>query len=116
MLVFIGRPASSAAPSFATPAASASGAVGDAIVDDVSSEATLPSIAPSATSFADAALAVDQQPDGAILVDLNHASEDDLRKLPGVGPHKAKAIVELRPGRMATARSRRRSLVCFSPT
>jgi competence protein ComEA len=95
VLVFIGRSASSAGPSLASSDASTPVAT-DAVVDDASSESAAPSASTSSTSPADAALAVDQQPDGAILVDLNHASEDDLRKLPGVGPHRAKAIVDLR--------------------
>jgi competence protein ComEA len=41
-------------------------------------------------------LAVEQLPDGAVIVDLNVATESDLRKLPGVGPTRAKKIVDLR--------------------
>lgn len=34
--------------------------------------------------------------DGAVIVDLNLATEDELRKLPGIGPGRARKIVELR--------------------
>lgn len=40
--------------------------------------------------------AIEQLPDGATIVDLNLATEADLRKLPGVGPTRARKIVELR--------------------
>lgn len=34
--------------------------------------------------------------DGGVVVDLNLAAEEDLRKLPGVGPGRARRILELR--------------------
>lgn len=99
VLVLIGRATSGAAASAASSVASPSPSIEatiDAAPDDASSESSSPASSASSSAFADAALAVELLPDGAVLVDLNHASEDELRKLPGVGPHKAKAIVELR--------------------
>ena len=55
-----------------------------------------------ATTDADAAEAARESgaletlPDGAVIVDLNLANEDELRKLPGIGPGRARKIVELR--------------------
>ncbi|MGZ3416524.1 MAG: ComEA family DNA-binding protein [Polyangiales bacterium] len=90
VLVFIGRPTSNAAPSSLEAGS----------LDASSDESPIPSASASTNGSGDAASpvlqAVEQQADGAVLVDLNHASEDDLRRLPGVGPQKAKAIVELR--------------------
>lgn len=40
--------------------------------------------------------ALETLPDGAVIVDLNLANEDELRKLPGIGPGRARKIVELR--------------------
>jgi competence protein ComEA len=99
VLVLIGRATSDAAPSTASSATSASTSMEastELAPDDASSDSPAVSSSAAPSAFADAALAVEQLPDGAVLVDLNHASEDELRKLPGVGPHKAKAIVELR--------------------
>ncbi len=42
--------------------------------------------------------------DGAVVVDLNRATEPDLRKLPGIGPSRARAILELR-GRLGRFKS-----------
>ena len=50
--------------------------------------ATAPSAAPSATAKS--------QPTGELL-DINSASAEDLDKLPGVGPARAKAIIAHRP-------------------
>jgi DNA uptake protein ComE-like DNA-binding protein len=50
--------------------------------------ATAPSAAPSATTKS--------QPAGELL-DINSASAEDLDKLPGVGPARAKAIITHRP-------------------
>ncbi len=68
---------------------------------------------PSGVSFEDAGLpdsvdapgevetdappaAVDLLADGGVVVDLNLAAEADLRRLPGVGPTRARKILELR--------------------
>lgn len=40
--------------------------------------------------------AVETLADGAVIVDLNAADEDELRKLPGIGPTRARAILALR--------------------
>lgn len=40
--------------------------------------------------------AIETLPDGAVIVDINLANEDELRKLPGVGAKRAHGIVELR--------------------
>jgi competence protein ComEA len=95
VLVSIGRATSGAAPSAASPSTSVPAMV-DAAPDGASVDSPAGSSSACSSAVADAAPAVEQLPDGAVLVDLNHASEDELRKLPGVGPHKAKAIVELR--------------------
>lgn len=88
-LVFIGRRATSAASAMPSPDAAASIADGapDGDVEAATSSSAASDAAPPALEI---------QPDGAVLVDLNHATEDELRKLPGVGPSKARAIVELR--------------------
>jgi competence protein ComEA len=86
-LVLIGRRATPAAPA-AAPAVSAVGDAGDASpVDAVPIEAA-PDAGPRP--------AVEQLGDGGFVVDLNLATEEDLRKLPGVGPARAKRILELR--------------------
>lgn len=94
ILCFVGRRATNAATPIATPAASSpvlsesvpisdAGAPVDAVVvDDASAEAARP--------------AIEQLADGGVVVDLNLASETELRKLPGVGPTRARKIVELR--------------------
>lgn len=75
--------------------------------------ASTPSVAPSSPNDAspgpdevgldaggdappDAPLALSLLPDGGLVVDLNRASEADLRRLSGIGPGRAKAILALR--------------------
>jgi len=40
--------------------------------------------------------ALEMLADGAVMVDLNLATEEELRRLPGIGPGRARKIVELR--------------------
>jgi competence protein ComEA len=87
-LVLVGRRATPAAPISATPVATDTF---DAGVAEVPNDAAPESIEAEAPKQA-----VEQLPDGGVVVDLNLASEDDLRKLPGVGPSRAKRILELR--------------------
>jgi competence protein ComEA len=87
-LFFVGRRATNAAtvappPSIAVAEASAV----DAAVDAPLSEVT-PDVSPRP--------AIEQLADGGVIVDLNVATESELRKLPGVGPTRARKIVELR--------------------
>jgi competence protein ComEA len=88
VLVFVGRGASSAGPAAPT----------DADTTDAASESEDAAEVGALADASDAASAsaVEVQPDGAVVVDLNRATETELRKLPGVGPQKARAIVELR--------------------
>lgn len=71
--------ASSAAPVQASAAASSGGAPASSAASDAG--------APPATGGA-------ITPDGKVI--LNLAGEEDLRRLPGIGPSKAKAIIDLR--------------------
>lgn len=94
-LVLIGRRATiaEAAPA-ASPTVSAAQDAGAPSVDSL-----VPDAAPGpAEPSADAApkQAIEQLADGGFLVDLNLATEEDLRKLPGVGPARARRILELR--------------------
>ena len=59
------------------------------VVAQTSSPSKSPATAPSATAKA-------TQPAGQ-LVDINSASAEELDKLPGVGPARAKAIIANRP-------------------
>ena len=90
-LVLIGRRATTASP---ITSASAATDPSDAVV--VEAGADIGVEVPEAASASLPKQAVEQLPDGGVLVDLNLASEDDLRKLPGVGPARAKRILELR--------------------
>lgn len=92
-LVLIGRRATPAAPAAAPTlslppdggvAAEVLSAGGDAAEDVKASTDAAPK------------QAVEQLADGGFVVDLNLASEEDLRKLPGVGPARARRILELR--------------------
>jgi competence protein ComEA len=88
-----GAPVPSLAPS-SPPIAAAAAGDANATEASASADAAVPS-----TGAGDAAadtVALQLQPDGAVLVDLNAATEADLRRLPGVGPSRARAILELR--------------------
>lgn len=86
VLFFIGRRATNAAP--APPPVLSHSSVpantGDAATD----------VAPEVPEVARPS--IEQLADGGIVVDLNLATEADLRRLPGVGPTRAKKILELR--------------------
>jgi competence protein ComEA len=90
-LTLIGRRATNVATAAPTQA------VGDAAAPV---EATTGGAATAAASDSQPASAprpaVEQLADGGVLVDLNLASEDDLRRLPGIGPARARNILELR--------------------
>jgi competence protein ComEA len=93
-LFFVGRRATNAAtvPSAPlAPSASAVVAVADAGFADVAPDAPPSEATPDAPR-----VAIEQLADGGVIVDLNVASESELRKLPGVGPTRARKIVELR--------------------
>jgi competence protein ComEA len=93
-LVLIGRRATTAAP-LSAPTVSGTP---DAVVSEVPNEDGKPTEAALDAAAVEAApgQAIQQLPDGGVVIDLNLASEDDLRKLPGVGPARAKRILELR--------------------
>lgn len=96
VLFFIGRRATNAATVTASPApAEVEAHPQDAAVDTADTPATATTSTPDATSEAPRP-AVEQLADGGVIVDLNAASESDLRRLPGVGPTRAKKILELR--------------------
>jgi len=96
VFVWLGRFATSAAaPSAPSPALAEVGA--PSASPSASSTISGDSAPASPDASADAPRpAVELQADGAVLVDLNLATVDDLRRLPGVGPTRAKAIVDLR--------------------
>lgn len=94
-LVLIGRRATiaEAAPA-ASPTMSAAHDAGAPSVDSVALDAA--SVSTEASTDAAPKQAIEQLADGGFLVDLNLATEEDLRKLPGVGPARARRILELR--------------------
>ena len=98
-LVVVGRrmsPPSTADDAFAAApevASSPSAEAGAAPADSSSAAAG----AADASSSTDASRpALEELADGAVIVDLNVADEDDLRRLPGIGPTRARAILALR--------------------
>jgi competence protein ComEA len=93
-LVMVGRWAAKAPSSEITIVATASAApiaAGDAAV--VAESDASPA---DVTDASDATNAVEVQADGAVVVDLNLATDADLRRLPGIGPARARAILDLR--------------------
>lgn len=95
-LAWLGRPSSVAVAAAASAASSAppsSVASTDAAPSqlasqlDASADAEVGDDAPPASTVL---------PDGGVIVDLNRASESDLRRLSGIGPGRAKAILALR--------------------
>ncbi len=94
-LVLVGRRAalsdaaaspSSAQPVLVSPAlGDATAADGDSAIDGV-----------DGVDGATVGRACEFLPDGAVMVDINRATEEELRKLPGIGPGRARKIVELR--------------------
>ncbi len=105
LLAWLGRQATSAAASNGPPVVEAGVSGADAAFAHEGAPAASTSGLPSIPA-ADGATEIGAEtaprppvellPDGGVIVDLNLASEDDLRRLPGVGPTRAKAILELR--------------------
>lgn len=101
LLGWLGRYAV-AGPSALAAASESAASPGDAGVD-VATAQSLDTAAPEASADALApggasasARAIEALADGGFVVDLNLATEDELRKLPGVGPARARAVVALR--------------------
>jgi competence protein ComEA len=84
-------PSPHAPPASATSTANATGAAADRAPPSVASEG----LVRAAHDRDDAGAALDRAP----LVALNSATVDDLRRLPGIGPRRANAILELRAKR-----------------
>lgn len=106
VLVIVGRrvevsdAAASPAPSASLGVVDAGAAtVTDAVALDTSALEAMPDVTP------EVARPIELLADGAVIVDLNLASEDELRKLPGIGPGRARRILELRArlGRLKSA-------------
>ncbi len=93
LLFWLSRPASSAAV--------AGGPVAAPVSVEAGPEPSVSSLS-DATGEAPGDASVDSKPaievltDGALVVDLNRASEQDLRRLSGIGPGRARAILALR--------------------
>ena len=99
-LVLVGRWAAKAPTSELAIVAAASAAP---LVDDAAREVDADASASAATPTTDASVAADAPRsailtlgDGAVVVDLNLSTDDDLRRLPGIGKARAHAILELR--------------------
>lgn len=101
-LVAVGRYATlSASPLAPSPSQSAAAVAGEAVPSvSPTSDGGGSFIAVDASSVPDDGTvdppAVESLADGGVVVDLNRASEDDLRRLPGIGPVRARAILALR--------------------
>ncbi|MBK7398539.1 MAG: helix-hairpin-helix domain-containing protein [Myxococcales bacterium] len=94
LLFWLSRPASSAGVAGALPALPSSVEIEVGPASSSSVDAT-----PEAeveTAAADSKPALEVLSDGALIVDLNRASEQDLRRLSGIGPGRARAILALR--------------------
>jgi competence protein ComEA len=101
LLGWLGRYAA-AGPSALAAASAAAEGLGDVGVDvgtaaslDTSSSESSPD-ALATDAGIQGARAIEALADGGFVIDLNLASEDELRKLPGVGPARARAVVALR--------------------
>ena len=97
LLVLVGRWAATARPTEIGIVAAASAAP---LVDDASTDAGPPSSETAdggdALDATDAPGAIQVLADGAVIVDLNLASDVELRRLPGIGKARARAILDLR--------------------
>jgi competence protein ComEA len=82
------------APAASAPAIPDAGAAADAGAVADAGAAAVADAAADAGAAADAAASAAITADGKVI--LNLAAEEDLRKLPGVGPTRAKAILALR--------------------
>jgi len=99
LLVVVGRNVTSAAPPLAdvapqTVSAQPPSAPLGTTPDAGATPATTPEVGDSGT--APPRLAIETLGDGGVIVDLNLATEDELRKLPGIGATRARAILALR--------------------
>lgn len=93
LLFWLSRPASSAGVAGAPPASPSS------VEIEVGNSSSSVDSAPEAeveAQAADSKPALEVLGDGALIVDLNRASEQDLRRLSGIGPGRARAILALR--------------------
>jgi competence protein ComEA len=104
ILVLIGRNVTNAAPPLveqgvadvaSAPTAAASTLAVASTADGGAPSSPAADAAPAVTSDV-ARAATELLGDGAVIVDLNLAAEDDLRKLPGIGATRARAILALR--------------------
>ncbi len=96
LLGWLGRFAA-AQPTATSASSSASATVvsAEASVAEVTDASAAGEVAAEA-SASSSARAVELLPDGGLIVDLNLATEEELRRLPGVGPARARAVVALR--------------------
>ena len=96
LLVLIGRRVAVSDAAAAASLSSVAPVVGVATVG--ASDAATDATAETSDAAAEAALSrpLETLADGAVTVDINVANEDELRKLPGIGPGRARKILELR--------------------